>query len=188
MKPITKALIGALPGAALAGYGTYQIGLSAPAYKTMNENLVDAKEIVKQHAPGVMVATAKKDLKQISKNKKDLQFLQKLLDYVKGKKNAVYISGKNAIISPAKVNKSLIGHEIGHSRDFAIRGHKPSDAYFQAAMEERGWKASPFQDEKSKALSKLMLQSYRGGDKLKAGAILAGVGVTVPSLLKLLKK
>lgn len=187
-----RSLLGALPGMAVAGYGTYELGKSAPAYEKMKGNLVDAKSTVKKHAPDVIVATAKKDLKQIAKNEREEKFLQNLLDYVKKQKNAVYISGRNAIVSPPKVNKSLIGHEIGHSIDISKRGQTPVDAFFQTRTEEGGWKESPFQDPESKALSKLMLHSYRGGDKIKAGGILTGAGITaslaLPSILKMLKK
>jgi len=188
---ITKALLGSLPGVAIAGAGTAQLLSShRKSMDLVKGDLVDAKKMVLKHEPGTIVATTASDLKKIQSTDAETKQLAKILDYVRGGTNAAFISGKGSILSPKMINRSLIGHEIGHVRDYRKHGYTPLDyAGIRAAMEERAWKESPFQDPVAKDVANSMVGTYRGANKIAIGAPIAVAGaMTLPLLWKVLKK
>jgi len=192
---IAQAL-GAIPGIVVAGVGIKQFGEGKE--KSLGEtkkDLVPAIETVKEHAPELYVATNKEDIL-----KGDLTKFQKfLVKTIHAKSmgqifegnNAAYVPLKNTsmIISPKMVNKSVIGHEIGHHVDAQKKQFRLLDQFINSKKEQRAWELSPFQGEKDKTVSDIMLNTYKGGDKIFLGTVAATVGaLAAPLVLKALKR
>lgn len=189
-----RTLAGAIPGTALATLGGIQMIKSRlGADIDIKSDLVNAQEMVDKHAPGVLVASTKRDLKKVPDiTPKQRKALEGLLDFAKRSGNAAYIRNRATIVSPKMVNRSMIGHEIGHSIDIPKRDPSTIDNLLRSRVEEAAWDASPFKDEKALAARKRMLGTYKGGDKVILGGTIAGTGaaamMALPSLMKLLKK
>ena len=186
---IRNAILAALPGVGLAGYGTYQFGKArAESLNEMTNDLVDAVAITKKHAPDIHVATSKNEIDKIDASNIEKKILLSAMKFIEKGENAAYTPiGNGIILSPKKINRSLIGHEMGHHFDIKKNPIKVPPV-LKTGMEERGWAASPFQDDESKRISKIMLGTYKGADKIAIGATAATFGAFMPKLLKVLKR
>jgi len=187
-------LLAAMPGMALSAAGAIQLNRSLKKSLDMTKtDLVDTKKTALKYAPDMIVATNVEELSNIPSSESDMKVMRKMLDHAGKRNNAVYLAGRNALIATPTINRSLLGHEIGHSRD--PNRNKPSlfdYAQLLGAREQRAWDASPFQDAASKKVSKELAGTYHGGDKVILGGTLAGAGASIalalPLLLKALKK
>jgi hypothetical protein len=194
MKINLPAIIGAMPGAALAATGLFE---NIPAYKKVvsqiSDNPVSAKDVAKKYAPDLYVATSKEDLDGLKFNFFKKRLVENLYSKAFKGRNAYYMLGKNPMImSPDKVNKYVLGHEIGHHLDLSDSGGKRRliDHFVSSPMEVRAWKRSPFKEEKgSQKLMVDALKSYSGSDKFSWGTISAMVGaLAAPLIIKAIKK
>lgn len=152
---------------------------------------VDSKAYVKKTGiKNVTVITGRQDVAKI----KGLSFRQKIgleraADMASSGKNAfaTRIKKKDFILVGKKTQADIIGHELGHIKDFRKRG---MPGFFDTGvtgsllgrtlkMEKRAWKASPEKKQKGK---KIALGTY---ERAQTGAR-AGLGVAVASGVGLL--
>lgn len=189
---VLKSLAGMIPGIAIAGAGTAQLGKSfSESTRIASTDLVDPKKVVKKYDPNIVVLTKPSDIDKVEEfSKNDKAVAKNLLRRIAKVGNAGYLStNKNKyIFSSPMVNRSLLGHELGHRFDTSKGKREVIDAIFQAGEEERAWKSSPFQDKESQRIAKVMAGTYKGKDKIMMGGIAAGIGALgVPVVMKALK-
>lgn len=185
---IIPSLIAMLPGAAIATVGAHRLYTGrSEALEEMKKDMVSPRAIVKKYAPDVYVATSREDLKDF---KIDPEVEKKLARTFRGL-NAIYGSadGKATIVSPKMINKSLLGHEIGHHLAGTSKEKQLFKKILQTPEERKAWEASPFQDEQSKRVAEKMLKTYEGSDIMTMGGIASMIGaMAAPIILKALKK
>lgn len=184
------SLLGMTPGIALAGMGVKQLQEShGKALKAMKTDLVEPKAFAKKHAPNLFVATTNEDIDKIPVAPIYRKALKSALSQMEGR-NAGYVSigDQKFILSPKLVNRSLLGHEIGHHIDLSKKKRSILDAVLQLPEERRAWEASPFQDEKSQRIGEVMKGTVAGRDKIIMGGIAAGAGATAFPLARLARK
>ena len=178
---ITPIMLGALPGAALASAGGYQsISSMINSRKFTTEDLVNARQTAKKYAPDAYVATSKADVLKLNIPKEHKDLINKNFSQAFDGRNAALINSndKSIILSPKMVNKSMLGHEIGHH----LSG-KPSfiDTIIKSRDEQKAWDASPIKvDAKTRDT---MLGTYRGNEKIMSGLLTATVGGILADIL-----
>ena len=187
---ILATAVSALPGAVLVAAGFGQLAKASKNIKDAKGDLVPAAETVKQYAPEVYVATNMDDIQ-----KSNLSAFKKLLLntlYSKSIRkafdgeNAYYIPSPKSpiIISPKMVNKSIIGHEMGHHIEAGKRRFSVLDSILNSRSENRAWESSPFRSETDEDLRRNALETYKGSDKIMLGGLSAGIGAyLLPSLI-----
>lgn len=192
LKKALPYIAGAAPGVALGALGLMQVHSSAKkSLKAFQNDLVDTKETMKKYAPNISIATNMdeadalniKPWKDITPKQRDV--LQSYLKRIFESGNAAQLEGHNAIIARPMINRSLIGHEIGHQID-EPKSKSIFDKLLVSRIEQRAWNASPFQDDESKKMSNIALGTYRGAEKVMGGAALIPLGVLIAK--KMMKK
>jgi hypothetical protein len=192
LKKVLPYIAGAAPGVALGTMGFMQVHSSAKkSFDTFQKDLVDTKKTVKKYAPGVRVATNINEIeglnippfKNITPAQKDVLYAK--FNRILSSGNAANLKNYNAIVARPMINRSLIGHEIGHRID---NDGKESilDKIFISRDEQRAWNKSPFQDEASRKASQIALGTYRGAEKVMGAAALTPIGLLLAH--KLMKK
>jgi len=134
---------GALSG---IGYGNVtsliaNIKAAKEIEKKIKEDIVPAKTIIKKYAPDVVHIgdedTAKKNLST---------FKRIIVKPGLEGRGAFYVSGKKPIIVTAKnINKSILGHEIGHhfDRPVSFKGKVKNIFRSTVKREQEAWDKSP---------------------------------------------
>ena len=155
---------------------------------------VETKKFVKQiKFKNVTVITNLKDLYASKLKPRTKRAAEPLVIMAQAGRNAFAgrIDKQDVIIASKRAPKSVIGHELGHIRDFRKRG-KPG--FFQTGLigtltgatyerEKRAWKLSPSKD---RSTQKKALGTYeRTRDRTRAGAAL---GFTAGIAAKILSK
>ena len=152
---------------ALGGALQYGI-LTSPHY-------VQAQSYAKKHVPGVTVistpAQAKKEFGFLTRRLVVNPFLEQAkhgatAGAIPAYKKHFWSKKKDIVLVPKKAEESVLGHELGHIKDFRKRPHGFRDAFFpttsgrQYAREEAAWKESPSKKGKQD-LAPIALESYK---------------------------
>ena len=153
------------------------------------EGQVNAEDIVAEYSPDLDVVSTRDDVKKI----KDINFIERFaLKHMipeddKPWDNAFYlpIKGNEAVVVPKKVSPHVVGHEIGHHRDF--EGDVPG--FFETGrigtlrgkvldMERRAWEKSPIElDETGEEMKGLALGAYENKQKYTRIGLGFGLGI-----------
>lgn len=192
LKKVLPYIAGAAPGVALGTMGLMQVHSSAKkSFDTFQKDLVDTKKTVQKYAPGVRVATNISEVEGLnipqwqSITPKQKEIFHARLNRIFSSGNAGNIKGHNAILARPMINRSLIGHEIGHHAD-EPSGGSLLDKILISRDEQRAWNKSPFQDEASRKASQVALGTYRGAEKVMGAMALTPLGILLAH--KLMKK
>jgi len=150
----------------------------------------DLRKKVKELHPEVSVITKKKELKKM----KDVNVLRKILlgMFTPIEENALYSSSKKSpiVILPdtGKINKYVLGHELGHHRSYKELQDKglltKIKRHFEPDLKEehRAWELSPFAGQKrEEKIKELALQTYTEADKAGKRARATALAVAAPT-------
>jgi hypothetical protein len=138
----------------------------------LNDDVVDAKEFVGALHPEVVVITSREDIEPYEPRRFHKRVLEKALEDTD--RNLFYVKKTKkrpaAIITSAKVNANLLGHEIGHHRDSIQSTGRIFDSKMR--REKAAWDLSPHSNTQTCAMRENALLSY---DKAKAGIVFGAV-------------
>lgn len=146
--------------------------------KLMDEkkSQVSPEKYVAKHTPDIKIISTKKDVDESKLNFLNKFFL-KLQMPEEGEKwdNAFYIPNKehSAVVVPEKVNKYILGHELGHHKDLAGTNGPMFSSGLMGALtgrtvdvERNAWEKSPIKiDEKGQEIKDVALGSYENMQK-----------------------
>ena len=152
------------------------------------KNAVDTKKLTKQSGiKNVNVITNAKDVKKHFK--KEDQRLGRILQQIATKGDNAFAlpnyKGKDYIFARKKTNKHVIGHELGHIKDFRQNKRGISDKWFSTLSgktykrEVEAWNQSPVKMTKDgEKLKEKALRTYeRNRDYSRAGTAIGTAGV-----------
>jgi len=147
------------------------------------------KEIVAKY-PEISVVSTKKQLKAVKNMNPIRKFILGLVVPVEN--NALYSQSKVSpvIVLPKKVNRHILGHELGHHESFKEKqGLGFWKKLYRSTIEPtyieetRAWEKSPYAKSKGeKAIKDIALATYKTQDDADRIARNIGIGVGVPAL------
>ena len=167
------------------------------------DNAVNAKEYVAKYSPDLKTISTRADI-----DKSNLNFIEKWLlkrsvpEKDKDWDNAFYLPNKeeSSVIVPKKVNKYILGHELGHHKD--MKGEEPGFLYGDLLgaltgktvdLERKAWEKSPVEiDEGGREIKDLALGSYENLQKyirlgFGAGLAIGAARAFGPKVLEMIR-
>lgn len=193
----TRILAGAAKGANIGQMaGTITGGARSMAHvKKLKPNLlkdtVNVKSTIKKHAPDVVAITTKEELKAYTKNPIKRFALGGALKEG-APANAYYMkAGKKspaAIVATPEINRSVIGHELGHHADFTQNTgikSKIHRALSKKRRETKAWDMSPLASAADEPIKREALGSYLApGRHRRAGSVIGAAGGALREALR----
>lgn len=167
--------------------------------KNMKQNTVEAKKFTKKSGfGGVNVITKPDDLKGItfndgtSANQRGIRRMARRMGSGKNAAAAKF-KGQEFIFASEKVNKKILGHEIGHIKHLRKGKHRgPTSRGFLGDItggtvdkEKKAWKLSPVKTKKNDPVRKGALGTYKQSrDSVRAGTALGVLSSVAYSIVK----
>lgn len=168
------------------------------------EDQVSAEDYVAEHVPGVTLISSKEDVDKNKHLSAIDKFLLRLSVPEKGKdwQGAFYspMENNSIIAASEKINKHVLGHEMGHHIDlggkepgFLDTGTIGAVLGRELDLERKAWDKSPVEmDERGKEIRDLALGTYESSKKYERLGLGFGLGIVAakkfgPKILELIR-
>lgn len=157
-----------------------------------DKDRVDAKKATSSVMKNVTVVSTQKDADKAFKTDAERKYFGQMA--VKGTKDnafAMRYKNKDYVFTTAKVSRTVLGHELGHIKDYRTNGTPGALSRVFGSLtgatlsrERRAWEYSPFKKKQREDMKQGALGTY----EKRTRGVQAGVGVAGAGVWMLLRK